>query len=59
MATGIVIFGALLLLGAVLVFLATLGGESQRYQECKEAMQTEGYRGAALEQATQFCVDVE
>jgi len=44
---------------ALFAFLVTLGGKSQRYEECEAAMQAEGYRGAALEQAIQFCVDVE
>ncbi|WP_363113788.1 DUF2510 domain-containing protein [Mycobacterium sp.] len=31
---------------------------SQRYKECRAAMEDDGYKGDDLEQATQFCVNV-
>ena len=50
---------AVLLTIALIVVLSQEPWHSQRYKDCKAAMENEGYKGDTLEQAIQFCVDYQ
>jgi hypothetical protein len=54
-AVGIV----LLIIASIVIAISAKPSHSQRYENCKATIENEGYKGDALKQAIQFCVDYQ